>query len=191
MLREIQDYVKARDYRTILLVRDPIKVVGYKMGSKTVFLEHRMGRSFHDEREMFVAHLEIYAGHFRKLISRCDSEPLVRLESLSTSLVTPGATYFKGIMEWLTGLEWTDEHVDLVRQHAKPRKRGHVPDPDCWMPDGYIEANYPSPFSPDDKHADRWPSRGAHTWEKWDDWQRRAFLEKFERIMFSLGYRWA
>lgn len=192
LLREIQDYVKLRDYRTVLLVRDPIKVVGYKMNSKTIWLEHRMGRPFHDEREMFVAHVGIYANYFRKLIARMRDlgEPLVRLEDLSASLVTPEATYFKKIVRWLTRLEWTDEHVGLVRQHAKPRKREHIPDPDCWKSDKYIEANYQSPWPPGDPNADRWPSRGAHTWESWNSWQRAAFLEGFGEIMAALGYGW-
>jgi hypothetical protein len=192
LLREMQDYIKPRDPRVMSLVRNPIKVVGYKMDSKTTWLEHRMDRPFRDEREMFVAHVEIYANHFRKLIARMRdfSEPLVRLEDLSASLVTPEAAYFKKIMRWLTRLEWTDNDVALVREHAKPRKREHIPDPDCWKPDEYVYKNYQSPFAPDDRHFDRWPSRGYWTWESWNSWQKEAFLEEFEEIMVALGYRW-
>lgn len=190
LLKEIEAFLEDKDPRVIQLVRNPIKVVGYKMDTKTVFLEDRMGRSFHSEREAFLAHLGLYAGHFQKLIAARAEYPLVRLEDLSASLVTPEAHYFKRVMAWLTRLEWTDKEVGLVRQHARPRKREHIPDPDCWAPDEYIAQYYKSPFPPGSRHANRWPSRGAHTWQEWEGWQKAAFLERFEQIMIALGYKW-
>jgi len=191
LLQEIQAHLQDRDPRIMLLVRNPIKVVGYKMGSKTLWLENRLGRPFHDEREMFEAHVSIYAGHFQQLIDRQVDEPLIRLEDLSASLVTPEANYFRRVMEWLTRLEWTDKEVGLVRQNAKPRKREHIPDPDCWQADEYIERHYESPFPIGSaRHHYRWPSRGANAWAQWEGWQRAAFLERFERIMVTLGYGW-
>jgi len=189
LLQEMQTYLQDKDPRVMLMVRNPIKVVGYKMGSKTLWLENRLGRPFHDEREMFEAHVEIYAGHFQKLIARRADEPLVRLEDLSASLVTQGAGYFKRVMEWLTRLEWTDKEIGLVRRNAKPRNREHIPDPDCWQTDDIVEQHYESPFE-DKYHQKMWPSRGANAWSRWEDWQKKAFLEKFERIMITLGYGW-
>ena len=191
LLKEIQAYLRDKDPRIMLLVRNPIKVVGYKMGSKIPWMESQLGRPFHDEREMFEAHVKIYAGHFQQLIDRRADEPLVRLEDLSASLVTPAANYFKQTMEWLTRLEWTDKEVGTVRNVAKPRKREHIPDPDCWQTDEYIKLHYQSPFPPgSERDSARWPSRGANAWSQWEGWQRAAFLEEFERIMITLGYGW-
>jgi len=191
LLQEIQDYLEDKDPRIMLLARNPIKVVGYKMGSKALWLEERLGRPFRDEREAFKAHVVIYAQHFQKLLAMRADTPLVRLEDLSASLVTPEATYFRRVLEWLTRLEWTDKEIWLVRQNARPRKREHIPDPDCWMPDEYIEAHYPSPFqSGSQRDIERWPSRGGNTWKRWEGWQKAAFLEKFEQIMIALGYEW-
>ncbi len=177
----VLEYGLERDARVIQLTRNPIKVVGFKL-AKT---EWELGRNRDTNPfSAFETHTKNYAERYQMYLARASKFPIVRTEALSASLVTPEATYFRQVMEDLTQAEWDTEAVERVRQLAHPRGREDIPDPDCWKSDPFVEFHYGIYGKGEPR------SRGMHTWQRWDNWQRGIFVEYFESIMSALGYNY-
>lgn len=118
-----------------------------------------------DDHLGFTAIVDLYARRYRLYLERGENWPVIKTEAMNHSVGTDGL-YFRRVLEWWTGLEWAAEHWRHVRDNVPPDKRRF--DRHGWLDD-------PEP----DKH-----------WGNITNWQREAFLERFEDIMIGLGYGW-
>jgi len=177
----IVDYCLSQGGTVVQMVRNPIKVIGFKY-PRAVWTANRNGER-QSEIEVFENHVRRYANRYRLYMDR--DYQLIRVEDLSASLAaTPAAPHFCRTMEYITQVEWNEEAVGRVRREAHPRGREDIPDPDCWKSDPFIEAHYGARGVLESR------SRGAHSWEIWDADRRKIFLKYFEPIMAALGYNY-
>lgn len=154
--------------RVVQLCRHPIKVVAWKMGKKKPEARHALGRSLKTQRDVFEGHVKFYAQRYRIYLDRAGEYRLIRLEDIGASLIGD-ARYFIDTFEYMTGVEWTAEHIRRVRRKAKPRHRKN------WK--------YPRRFQEDNLHHKIWKHR-------WQGWQKKIFLKYFEQIMKEADYDW-
>ncbi len=132
-------------------LRNPIAVVGHRVKDDL------------DDWLTFKRRVYFYAKQYERYVDRAANWPLVKIETLDASLEGDGA-YFQHAMERITGIVWTPEQVDHVRQNVRPNKKRF----DGWTDD-------PEP-----------PLR----WESWEPKHRALFVEYFIDIMLTLGYSW-
>jgi len=132
-------------------LRNPIAVVGHRIKDDL------------DDWPTFKRRMYFYAQQYKTYIARAANWPLIKIETLDASLEGDG-TYFAHAMERITGVSWSPEQVDHVRQNVRPNKKRFV----SWTDD-------PEP---------------AIRWESWGDDHRALFLEYFIDIMLTLGYSW-
>lgn len=178
---EILKYCEEKGGRVMQQFRNPIKVL-HGTRKRVAQPTRWWGRPPADEHEYFEGHVRWMARRYARYLDRAGKYPLVRLEDLSASLVTPDAEYFRRTMEYATQLDWDSAAVQRVRKQARPRHRTTCQGDDCWRED-YVEPKYASRSWPD--LVDPAPRA---IWEHWANWQRSLFLECFEKIMISAGY---
>jgi len=140
--------------RILQVIRNPLSVVGF-----------RTSKHARDDYLGFSSVVDLYARLYKIYLDRCKNWPIIKTEDMNYSVGMDGI-YFRRVLEWWTGIEWTDAHWQFVRDNVPPDKRRF--DRHGWMDD-------PEP----EKH-----------WSNMADWQREVFLGQFREIMIGLGYGW-
>lgn len=152
--KQTVDYCKANDGKIVQMYRHPIKVVDHKMGKKTDACR-KVGISTGD---VFTDHVRFYRSRYEQFQNNSERYPLFRLETLSDHLVNKPRR-FSEIMQFITGVEWTDSQVSKVLSVLPTGKKSF-----------------------DEDHSE------IRIWERWNQHQKDVFVENFESIMRKAGY---
>jgi len=148
------DYCLESDGKIVQMFRNPIKVVNHKMGKKTEACK----RHNIDCSDIFEAHVKFYSMRYQQFINNSEKYPLYKLEDLSDMIMNKKEE-FKFIMEFITGVQWTDKQIHHINN---------------ILPCGK------SSFSED--------NLDITIWDSWNEHQKGVFLEHFEKIMKTTGY---
>lgn len=181
--RGILQYCVERGARVLQQFRHPIKVL-YGTRKRVAQPARWWGRPPENEQEYFEGHVCWMAVRYRKYLSRISEYPLVRLEDLSASLLTPNADFFRDTMEYATQCEWDRAAVDRVRSLAQPRHRIGAGPQDLFK-EGFVHPQYRKRVWPEliDPPIET-------IWQHWAEWQHEIFLREFEEVMIAADYSW-
>jgi len=145
--------------RIIQMFRNPIKVVKHKMYTKREGCLYRNKFDLSNKELEFEAHVELYSCFYKKYIDREKKYQTIRLEDLSTSLLTD-CKYIKKILEYLTGIEWSAKLISNIKNSVFPRDKRDFNDRDDEI-----------------------------AWSLWNKREREVFKKYFKEIMLHYNYR--
>lgn len=196
-------WMEPRGARRIQMVRNPLALIGQRMGRKLADAERWIELRYHRDlipfsRDEFEGTVMKYAYDFyEKYLRRANAEgsswPLIRLEDLNCSVGSDGQ-YFLRVMEWLTQTPWPKHYVDVIRTEYTPAYGAYsraVFDGDfnllrllAW-PVLHWKARVRTPS----EWAEDVSSVGPLAyWNNWTEQQRGLYLKHMEKLQRRLGY---
>lgn len=145
-----------------------------------------------DEEQMKAVTVNFIDHYFAKYVVSAQRGymPIIRLEDLNLSLKLHTG-FFARFMEWLTGVEWTEEYVDFIREHNTP----------AYQYDNWLEWEVP-PFGGrvTGVFTRQWEKKtwNRHNWDPdpflvkyWtamEDWEKSTWMEHAADTECALGY---
>lgn len=154
-----EEYCLKNKGKIVQMFRNPVKVVQYKMYKKREGCLYRNKFDLSDKSSEFEAHVELYSCFYQKYINRESIYKTIRLEDLSASLLTD-CTYFKEVLEYVTGQSWTSDQVSNIKSGVYPRNKEGFEDQD-----------------------------DVTAWFSWNEKEREVFKKYFKEIMAHFNYR--
>jgi hypothetical protein len=147
--------------RIVQMFRNPIKVLNSKMYSKKAeCIIRNVIKDINTKEKEFEAHVEFYSSLYKLFFNRSSTYLTIKLEDINKS-ISEGSFYFKEIIQYVTGVNWSDDQIKNVKNSIFPRQKNNFND---------------------NKEEEM-------IWNSWSAREREIFVKYFSNLMKEFNYR--